>query len=268
MTQTLHPVTAVSVPRLTPAALVVLLSGTFLAMTDFFVVNVALPGIGRDLSATSSALELVIAGYAVAYALGLVIGGRMGDTFGRKRLFLIGMLAFTLTSAVCGLAPTAAALVAARIAQGAAAAVMVPQVLATIQAAATGQERARALSAFGATGGLAAVFGQLGGGLIVAADILGTGWRPIFLLNVPIGLASVVVAARTLPDTRSARPARLDPAGTVLLGATVLALLVPLIEGRSQGWPLWAWASLTAAPLLGWALLRVETRIENTGHVP
>jgi MFS family permease len=259
---------ATTTARLSPAALVVLLSGTFLAMTDFFVVNVALPDIGRDLSASTSALELVIAGYAVAYALGLVTGGRLGDAYGRKRLFLLGMAAFTLTSALCGFAPTAAVLVVARIAQGVAAAMMVPQVLATLQAATTGQERARALAAFGATGGLAAVFGQLGGGLIVAADILGTSWRPVFLLNVPIGIAAIAVAARTLPDTRSDEPARIDVPGTVLLGATVLALLVPLVEGRSQGWPLWAWVSLATAPLLAWALLRVEERVERTGHTP
>jgi len=237
-------------------------------MTDFFVVNVALPDIGRDLSASTSALELVMAGYAVAYALGLVTGGRLGDAFGRKRLFLCGMAAFTLTSALCGLAPTATALVLARIAQGGAAAAMVPQVLATLQATTTGQERARALSAFGATGGLAAVFGQLGGGLIVAADILGTSWRPVFLLNVPIGIAAIAVAARVLPDTRSDRPARVDLPGTALLGAAVLALLVPLVEGRARGWPVWAWVSLAAAPLLVWALLVVENRIERVGRTP
>lgn len=259
---------APSAAALSPAALVVLLSAIFLAMTDFFVVNVALPDIGRDLSASTSALELVIAGYAVAYALGLVTGGRLGDAYGRKRLFLFGMAAFTLTSALCGFAPTALVLVAARIAQGGAAAAMVPQVLATLQATTTGQGRARALAAFGATGGLAAVFGQLGGGLLVAADILGTSWRPVFLLNVPIGIVAITVAARTLPDTRSPEPARIDVPGTILLGATILALLVPLVEGRSQGWPLWAWCSLAAAPLLAWVLLRVENRVERTGHTP
>jgi MFS family permease len=268
MTLTQHPAPAVTTTRLSPLALVVLLSGTFLAMTDFFVVNVALPVIGHDLSASTSALELVIAGYAVAYALGLVTGGRLGDAYGRKRLFLLGMAAFTLTSALCGFAPSASALVGARIAQGAAAALMVPQVLATIQAATSGQERARALAAFGATGGLAAVFGQLGGGLIVAADILGTSWRPIFLLNVPIGIVAIAVAARVLPDSRADRAARVDVPGTVLLGAAVLALLVPLVEGRSQGWPAWTWASLAAAPVLAWALLRVENRVERTGHTP
>ncbi|MGB8649893.1 MAG: MFS transporter [Mycobacteriales bacterium] len=265
MTSPLRSTPNDSLPTL---GLVVLLSGVFLAMTDFFVVNVALAGIGHDLSASTSSLELVVAGYAVAYALGLVIGGRLGDAFGRRRLFVLGMAAFTATSALCGLAPSAGLLVAARVLQGLSAAAMVPQVLATLQATTAGAERARALSAFGATGGLAAVFGQLGGGLIVSADLGGTGWRPVFLLNVPVGVAAIALALRALPDTRSDRPAAPDLVGTALLGTTVLALLVPLVEGRSQGWPLWGWVSLAASVPLGWALLRAEARLESTGRVP
>jgi MFS family permease len=254
--------------QLSRLGLVVLLAGVFLAMTDFSVVNVALADIGRDLHASTSSLELVVAGYAVAYALFLVIGGRLGDAFGRRRLFVLGMAAFTATSALCGLAPTAHTLVAARVLQGVSAAAMVPQVLATLQATTTGHERARALSAFGATGGLAAVFGQLGGGLLVAWDLGGAGWRPVFLLNVPVGVAAIALALRSLPDTRSDRPAQPDLVGTGLLGLTVLALLVPLGEGRAQGWPLWGWVSLAAALPLGAALLAAETRIERSGRVP
>jgi MFS family permease len=253
---------------LTRLGLVVLLSGVFLAMTDFFVVNVALADIGRDLSASTSALELVVAGYAVAYALGLVIGGRLGDAFGRRRLFVVGMAVFTLFSALCGLAWSPASLVTFRVLQGLSSALMVPQVLATLQATTSGHERNRALSAFGATGGLAAVFGQLGGGLIVAADLAGTGWRPVFLLNVPVGLVAIVLALKVLPDTRSDRPAAPDLTGTLLLGATVLALLVPLVEGRSQGWPVWGWVSLGLSVPLGIALLVAEDRIERAGRVP
>jgi MFS family permease len=254
--------------RLTPAGLVVLLSAVFLAMTDFFVVNVALADIARDLSASTSSLELVVAGYAVAYALGLVIGGRLGDAFGRRRLFVLGMAAFTAFSALCGLAWSPGSLVAFRVLQGLSSAMMVPQVLATLQATTEGPSRARALSAFGATGGLAAVFGQLGGGLIVAADLAGTGWRPVFLLNVPVGIVAIVAALRVLPDTRSDRPAAPDLIGTVLLGATVLALLVPLVEGRAQGWPVWGWVSLGLAAPLAAALLVAEGRLERAGRVP
>jgi MFS family permease len=254
--------------RLTPAGLVVLLSAVFLAMTDFFVVNVALADIARDLSASTSSLELVVAGYAVAYALGLVIGGRLGDAFGRRRLFVLGMAAFTAFSALCGLAWSPGSLVAFRVLQGLSSAMMVPQVLATLQATTEGPSRARALSAFGATGGLAAVFGQLGGGLIVAADLAGTSWRPVFLLNVPVGIVAIVAALRVLPDTRSDRPAAPDLVGTVLLGATVLALLVPLVEGRAQGWPVWGWVSLGLAAPLAAALLVAEGRLERAGRVP
>src|SRR5882724_1878156 len=149
---------------LTATGLIVVLVGVLLPMVDFFIVNVALPTIDSDLHASAPMLELVVSAYATAYALLLVLGGRLGDTFGRKRLFLAGMAAFTLTSLACGLAPTAVFLVVARAAQGASAALMVPQVLATIQASLSGERRARALGRYGATGGIAAVLGQLLGG--------------------------------------------------------------------------------------------------------
>src|SRR5215471_3541324 len=225
-------------PRtLTAAGLTVILMGVLLPMIDFFIVNVALPTIDTDLGASQPLLELVVSGYATAYALLLVLGGRLGDSLGRKRLFLAGMAAFTATSLACGLAPTATFLVIARVAQGASAAMMVPQVLATIQAATTGEQRTKALGRYGAAGGLAAVLGQVLGGLLVSANIDGLGWRPIFLVNVPIGLAGFVLAKRYVPDTRHGAPAPIDGPGTVLLGLTVLALLIPLTEGRSLRWP-------------------------------
>jgi len=162
-------------------------------MVDFFIVNVALPTMARDLHASTALLELVVAGYATAYAVLLVVGGRLGDARGRRRTFLTGMTAFTITSLLCGLAPTATTLVVARVLQGASAALMVPQTLSTIQATGDADSRARALGWFGATGGLAAVTGQVLGGLLVAANLDGTGWRPIFLVNVPIGCRRSVV---------------------------------------------------------------------------
>src|SRR5580692_12315412 len=225
---------------LSAIGLTVVLVGVLLPMIDFFIVNVALPTIDSDLHASQPMLELVVSGYASAYALLLVLGGRLGDSIGRKRLFLLGMAAFTLTSLACGLAPTAEFLVAGRIAQGASAAMMVPQVLATIQAATSGEYRARALARYGATGGLAAVLGQVLGGLLVSANIDGLTWRPIFLVNVPIGLAGLFLARRYVPDTRHGNAARVDGLGTVLLGVTVLALLIPLTEGQSLHWPDWA----------------------------
>jgi EmrB/QacA subfamily drug resistance transporter len=248
--------------------LTVVLIGVLLPMLDFFIVNVALPTIDADLRASQPMLELVVSGYATAYALLLVLGGRLGDSLGRKRLFLIGMAAFTLTSLACGLAPSALMLVIGRIAQGASAAMMVPQVLATIQAATTGERRARALGRYGATGGLAAVLGQVLGGLLVSANIDGTSWRPIFLVNVPIGLAGLVLARKYVPDTRHGNAARVDGHGTVLLGLTVLAVLVPLTEGRSLGWPAWTIALLAAAPLIAAGFGLAEIRVERAGRTP
>jgi len=256
-------------PRaLTSAGLTVILVGVLLPMIDFFIVNVALPTIDADLRASQPLLELVVSGYATAYALLLVLGGRLGDSLGRKRLFLAGMAAFTLTSLACGLAPTAVFLVVARAAQGASAAMMVPQVLATIQAATTGEQRSRALGRYGAAGGLAAVLGQVLGGLLVSANIDSLGWRPIFLVNVPIGLAGLVLASRYVPDTRHGEPAPIDTRGTLLLGLTVVALLVPLTEGRSLGWPAWTVALLLLAPLAAAAFGVTERRVERSGRTP
>jgi MFS family permease len=237
-------------------------------MIDFFVVNVALPTIDRTLSASTATLQLVVAGYGIAYAVLMVFGGRLGDAYGRRRLFRVGLALFTLTSLACGLAPNAGALVAARVAQGAASAFMLPQVLATIQATTSGQRRSRALGGYGAMGGIATLVGQLLGGVLVAANIGGTSWRPIFLVNVPIGLAGLILSTRTVPETRSDRPARTDLAGTGLLAAALLALLVPLTEGRALGWPVWSWVLLALAPVLGVAFLTVERRIEGAGRVP
>jgi EmrB/QacA subfamily drug resistance transporter len=253
---------------LTAAGLAVILVGVLLPMIDFFIVNVALPTIDRDLRASQPLLELVVSGYATAYALLLVLGGRLGDSVGRKRLFMIGMAAFTLTSLACGLAPTAEFLVVGRVAQGASAAMMVPQVLATIQAATTGQRRTRALGRYGATGGLAAVLGQVLGGLLVSANIDGLGWRPIFLVNVPIGLAGLVLARKYVPDTRHGAPAQIDGPGTVLLGLTVLTLLIPLTEGRSLRWPAWIIAMLMIAPIAATAFARYEAKAERAGRMP
>ncbi|MFC8428977.1 MFS transporter [Streptomyces sp. NPDC057253] len=239
-----------------------------LPLIDFFIVNVALPTIAADLSASESVLELVVAGYGLAYAVLLVLGGRLGDLFGRRRMFLGGMAAFGLTSLACGLAPSAWALVAARVAQGAASAAMLPQVLATIQSATAGPRRARAMGLYGATAGLAMVAGQILGGVLVAADIAGTSWRAAFLVNVPVVVVGLLLAARTIPETRSPRPEPVDGPGTVLLAASLLALLAPLTEGRAAGWPLWTWLSLAAFPFLAGAFLAVERRADRAGRTP
>jgi MFS family permease len=253
---------------LTSAGLLTLLMGAALNVIDFFIVNVALPTIDADLDASSATLEMVVAGYGIAFAVLLVLGGRLGDAFGRRRMFRIGLSAFTLTSLACGLAPDATSLVFARVAQGAAAAIAMPQVLASIQALTSGDERARAVGYYGANSGISMVVGQVLGGALVAADVAGLGWRTIFLVNVPIGIVTLVLAGRALPESRSANPIGVDGAGTVLLGAMLLALLVPLTEGRTLGWPAWSVALLVAVPVLALALAVVERRAERAGRVP
>jgi MFS family permease len=259
---------AASPPTLSALGLFTVLLGASLPLIDFFIVNVALPTISADLHASAAVLELVVAGYGVAYAVLLVLGGRLGDMFGRRRLFLAGMAAFGLTSLACGLAPSAWALVAARVAQGAAAALMMPQVLATIHSSTSGKRHARAISLFGATAGLSMVAGQILGGVLVAADIAGTDWRAIFLVNVPVAVAGLVLTVRTVPETRSANPAPVDGPGTVLLAVSLLTLLAPLTEGRAAGWPLWTWVSLTAFPLAAAAFYLVERRADRAGRTP
>ena len=255
-------------PTLSAPGIAVLLLGAFLPIVDFFVVNVALPTINSTLHASPPMLELVVAGYGTIYAALLVVGGRLGDAFGRRRVFVVGLVGFTLTSLACGLAPSIGALVAFRLAQGATAALIVPQVLATFQAALDGPRRAKALGLYGANAGIASVVGQVVGGLLVTADIAGTHWRPIFLINVPVGLFALVAVYRHVPETRSPRPAGVDLPGTLLFAGTLAALLVPLAEGRTLGWPAWTWVVLALAPVLAAATWVVERRDEARGGAP
>ncbi len=225
----------------------IVLTATFMALFDFFVVNVAAPSIQRDLNASTAALQLVVGGYAFTYAATLITGGRLGDRFGYRSLFVLGMAAFVLASAICGFAQTASQLIAARLFQGLAAAAMVPQVLALITASFPVGERPRALGWFGATIGLGSIAGQVLGGVLLQANLLGLGWRAIFLVNVPIGLVAVLLAVRLLPDLRSSQQARLDLTGMVAISGSLALALVPLTIGREEGWPLWALAMLAAS---------------------
>ncbi|MGW1372870.1 MFS transporter [Streptomyces sp. NPDC002446] len=253
---------------LTPLGLLTVLLGAALPMIDFFIVNVALPTIDHDLHAGPAMLEMVVAGYGVAYATLLVLGGRLGDMAGRRRLFLWGLFTFGLTSLACGLATDAGTLVAARVAQGAAAALLLPQVLATIQATTAGKRRARAVSLYGGTAGISSAVGQVLGGLLVSANLAGTGWRAVFLVNVPIAAVAWLLAVRAVPETHSPRPARTDVPGTVLLAVTLITLLLPLTEGRAAGWPLWSWVLLAVFPFAGAAFFLVERRAERAGRTP
>ncbi|KQP49104.1 MFS transporter [Pseudorhodoferax sp. Leaf274] len=246
-------------------ALCVLLAGTLLPPLDFFIVNVALPAIQADLQATPSLAQLVVSVYAAAYAVTLILGGRLGDLYGRKRMFIVGMLGFGVASALCGCAPSPSVLVAGRLLQGISAAVMAPQSLASIHAIFPAQEKSRALGMYGATFGAASVAGQLLGGLLVSVDLFGLGWRAVFLINLPVIALAVPAAICWVRDSRSEQAGRLDIVGALLLAAGLLALVVPLIEGRERGWPWWCVGLLALSPPLLLAFWRSEQRQER-GH--
>jgi MFS family permease len=248
-------------------ALVVVLTGYALSIVDASIVNVALTSISDDLHGGPAALELVVSGYGLTYALGLVLGGRLGDAFGRRRLYACGLAAFTVTSALCGAAPAIEFLVAARLLQGAAAAMLVPQVLATIQAATAGRARARAIGLYGATAALGMVVGQILGGLLVSLDVAGMGWRSVFAINVPIGVAALL-AVRRVPATRAGARPGFDPVGTVLFGVTMVCVLAVVVAGPDLGWPLWLWSLLVIAAAGAVALARAEAGLEARGGSP
>jgi EmrB/QacA subfamily drug resistance transporter len=249
-------------------ALPVLLTGAFLPILDFNVVNLALPSIRQSLGATSGEIEFIISAYAATYAVFLITGGRLGDLFGRKRMFVTGVAGFTLASALCGLAPSAAALVAARILQGLTATVMAPQVLASIRVLFPPAEQGRALALYGATFGLGNICGQVLGGALVSLHPLGFTWQAIFLINVPIGLVAFVGGLAFLRDSRAEHAQRLDIGGVVLLSVALGLLVYPLVEGRETGWPMWIIAMLVAAPFAFALFVRFETRLAEKGGSP
>ncbi len=233
------------------AVLAIVLSATFMQLVDVSIVNVAIPSIQRELHASFAAVQLVVAAYLLGFAGTLITAARLGDIYGRKRLFLVGMIGFTASSALCGAAPTAAILVVGRLVQGIMAGLMFPQVLSVIQVTFPPSKRGRAFGIYGAIIGLATILGPLLGGVLIGLDIFGLDWRAIFYVNVPIGVVAATAAIGKLGESRSPDAPRLDILGA-LLATTGLGLLVyPLAEGRQQGWPPWAFVMLAASvPLL------------------
>jgi len=228
-------------------ALGILLLAAFMNLVDLSIVNVALPSMQANMGATSAQIEWVAAAYVLAFALGLLPFGRLGDRIGRKRMFLLGVSGFTLFSLLCGMAPTMNMLIVARVLQGLAGAMMIPQVLALAQVMFPPQERALAFSLFGLSAGLASVAGPLAGGLLINADLFGLDWRPIFLVNLPIGLFAVIAASLVVPATGANPDLRNDWGGMLIAGLSVFLLVFPLIEGHSYGWPAWTFVMVAIA---------------------
>jgi MFS family permease len=249
-------------------ALAVLLLGNFAAQIDFFVMNVALPTVRSDLGASLAQVQLIAIAYGGGFAVTVVTAGRLGDLFGRRRLFIVGLTVFGLASLACGVAWSGWALVAARAVQGVGAATLAPQAVGSLHAMFPGRGRVRAFSIFGAAMGLAWVSGILLGGLIVGADIAGLGWRAIFLINAPLAAIALIGAVTVVTESRRPGAPTLDLGGMLSVAAISGVLVVALTEGRGEGWPLWAYACLALAvaglPLLLW----IERRVAARGQTP
>src|SRR5437763_8946651 len=246
----------------------IVVAAQFMFGVDAFVVNVAIPTIAIDLHATPAQIESIIAVYLIAYATLVVTGGRLGDIYGTKGTFLAGVLGFTLTSLWCGLAQSGPELIVARLAQGATAALMVPQVLATLHLLFSDGSRGRAFGIYGVVLGLAGAAGFLLGGILVTSDLAGLGWRVVFFVNVPFGLAIIAAASRIMPSLpRRARP-RLDIPGAIVLFAGLLCLIGPLLFGHDVGWAPWVWLVMAAGVAIVAAFVRLERAVARRGGMP
>lgn len=248
--------------------LVVVLLAAFMDFIDVTIVVIAAPVIQADLGASYAGVQWLLAGYTLPFGLLLVTGGRLGDLAGRKRVFLAGVLGFTLASAWCSLAGSIGMLIAARVAQGMAAGLMVPQVLATIQVSFPPAERPRAYGLYGAVAGLAFSAAPILGGLLLTQDLWGLSWRSVFLINLPVGVLAVAAGAVLLGESRAERRPRLDLGGVAIVTTGLLLVLYPLIQGNDLGWPAWTWLMTAAAlPVLA-AFVWYERHQERRGLLP
>ncbi|WBB50902.1 MFS transporter [Verrucosispora sp. WMMA2044] len=255
-------------PRGARLVLLILLVAQVMATMDNSIVAVATKTIKDDLQTSGAVLQLILSGYTLMFAVLVVTGARLGGDVGHRRLFMIGLTGFTASSLLCGIAPTAGTLVAARLLQGAFGAMMVPQVLSVIQIVFTGSARARAIGLYSMVLALGVAAGQIAGGVIVSADVLGSGWRAAFLVNVPIGLALLAAAPRYLPGHTPSSRFRPDIVGILLLAVSMGAVVAPLVFGREQGWPAWALASIAAGTAGLVVFVRYELRLGARGGQP
>ncbi len=254
--------------RQSPWLLPVLFAPVFMVILDVFIVNVTAPSLRSDLGASDSDLQWVVAAYLLTYALSLITGGRLGDIFGRRRMFKLGIAGFTIASALCAAAPDPSTLIAARLLQGFGGAAMWPQVLSIIQVEFAPAERPKAFGFQGLVQGLAAIAGQIVGGGLIALDVLGLGWRSVFLINIPVGLVALLAADRLIPESRSDTVRRLDLPGVALATLTLSLVMIPAVEGRELGWPAWTFASFAAAVPAAALFIAAERRIAARGDSP
>ena len=249
-------------------ALLAVLFASFMDLLDVTIVTVAAPDIARDLHASQAGLQWTLAAYTLALGSGLITGGRVGDDYGRRKVFLASLACFAVASAACALAPSAGALIALRAVQGLAGGFMVPQVFGIIRSSFGPAAMARAFGAYGAVQGLASVAGPLLGGALVDADLWGLGWRTIFWINIPVAAGALILGARVLPESTAPGRARLDVAGAVLSASGVVLVLLPLVQGRDWGWPWWGWVVLACGVVLLGAFLTYERDLGRRGGQP
>jgi MFS family permease len=248
--------------------LAIVVAAQFMFGVDAFVVNVAIPTIAAELHASTAEIESVIAIYLIAYATLIVTGGRLGDIYGTKDVFLAGVLGFTLTSLWCGMARSGPELIVARLAQGATAALMVPQVLATLHLLFADHARSRAFGIYGIALGLAGAAGFAIGGMLVSLDLAGVGWRAVFFVNVPFGIVILAAAARIMPRVPRRAGTRLDVPGAVVLFLGLLCLIGPLLFGHDLHWSPLVWLAMAAGVGIVAGFVRLERAVEGRGGMP
>jgi EmrB/QacA subfamily drug resistance transporter len=250
------------------AVLAIILTAVFMQLLDTTITMVGVPSIQGSLHSSFGEIQLVVAGYMLAFACVLVAGGSLGNTYGRKRMFLWGMAGFTIASAVCGAAPDALTLICSRVVQGMCSGLMFPQVLSIIQVVFRKERRNKAIGLYGATIGLATILGPVTGGGLIDLNIAGWGWRSIFYINVPIGLAAIALGVALIPESRAGAGRRIDLPGAGLLGAGLFLLVLPLVIGRDQGWPAWSFGCLAASPFVLAAFAGYERRRTSRRNGP
>ena len=262
MTSTLTPPPTAN--RLRWAVLALVLAAEVMDLIDATIVTVAAPSIRADLGGSAATLQWLTAAYTLAFAVLLITGARLGDIFGRRRLFIVGIAGFTAASVVCAAAQTPGMLIATRAVQGAFGALLIPQGFGMIKEVFSEEEITKAFAAFGPVMGLSAVAAPIIGGGLVDADLLGSGWRSIFLVNLPLGLVGLIGAIRIMPRSVAKQGSRLDPFGALLASAAAFAVIYPLVQGRELGWPLWCFALLAAGVAGFAAFARYERRAHGT----